>query len=339
MKPNFGQMQILGLTREGSLFYGVSTSLRDAFIAPLDLTTGTGLGTPKPVQEERVGATLWPRWSKDGKTVVYVRVGPPGSLRGVTLIIRSLDTGAERELKPDLNFDNRNNIHPSLSPDGRSLLVAAMDRRGRQGIFQVDAQTGDFTLVVRAEPGTTLSYPTWSPNGETIFYRTENPDRTTLVAREAATGKEHKLYEAAAGQFVRNMNLSRDGRHLAFVQIESATRSSTLKVLPIAGGAPRELFRVQEPEAMAGIAAPGWTPDGQYVIVRKFREAKPAPEITLWAIPVAGGKPKPLGPAPSGHMLLLDVHPDGQRIAFTAGEGKAELWVMENFLPQTRAAK
>lgn len=40
-------------------------------------------------------------------------------------------------------------------------------------------------------------------------------------------------------------------------------------------------------------------------------------------------------------MLAVDnlnnipaMHPDGQRIAFNAGKLKAEIWVMENLLPQ-----
>ena len=33
------------------------------------------------------------------------------------------------------------------------------------------------------------------------------------------------------------------------------------------------------------------------------------------------------------------MHPDGKRIAFTAGDYDNEIWVMENFLPETRAGK
>jgi len=35
----------------------------------------------------------------------------------------------------------------------------------------------------------------------------------------------------------------------------------------------------------------------------------------------------------------LAIHPDGRQIAFTAGEVKEEVWVMENFLPALKAAK
>jgi hypothetical protein len=32
------------------------------------------------------------------------------------------------------------------------------------------------------------------------------------------------------------------------------------------------------------------------------------------------------------------MHPDGRHIAFVAGGNKGEVWVMEDFLPRTKAA-
>ncbi len=38
-------------------------------------------------------------------------------------------------------------------------------------------------------------------------------------------------------------------------------------------------------------------------------------------------------------LINLRFHPDGQRIAFSAGEGKGEVWVMEGFLPDGEGTK
>jgi hypothetical protein len=39
-------------------------------------------------------------------------------------------------------------------------------------------------------------------------------------------------------------------------------------------------------------------------------------------------------------MASFALHPDNRRFAFSVNEGsKSELWVMENFLPTTKAAK
>ena len=38
-------------------------------------------------------------------------------------------------------------------------------------------------------------------------------------------------------------------------------------------------------------------------------------------------------------MGSLGFHPYGQRIAFTAGKASAEVWVLENFLPEVKAVR
>lgn len=80
-----------------------------------------------------------------------------------------------------------------------------------------------------------------------------------------------------------------------------------------------------------------WTPDGRYVLFTKAK-AK-SPDMTLWSVPAQGGAPKKINLT---MPLLRDlrIHPDGKRIAFTAGQNQQEVWMMENFLPaaQTRKA-
>ena len=75
-------------------------------------------------------------------------------------------------------------------------------------------------------------------------------------------------------------------------------------------------------------------PDGRHLLFSKG----PLGNMELWRIPVDGGEPEKLGLAMGGLGLTgLRVHPDGQRIAFSASGGAGptnELWVMENFLHQ-----
>ena len=75
-------------------------------------------------------------------------------------------------------------------------------------------------------------------------------------------------------------------------------------------------------------------PDGRHLLFSKG----PRGNMELWRIPVDGGEPAKLGLAMVGLGLKgLSVHPDGQRIAFSADGGLGptnELWVIENFLHQ-----
>ena len=81
-----------------------------------------------------------------------------------------------------------------------------------------------------------------------------------------------------------------------------------------------------------------WTPDGRYVIFGKGYNSIQKPMVELWRISADGGEPQRLGIA-MDQIAGLRVHPDGRRIAFTAGQTKSEVWVMENFLPAAQTRK
>jgi Tol biopolymer transport system component len=80
---------------------------------------------------------------------------------------------------------------------------------------------------------------------------------------------------------------------------------------------------------MSGVV---WTPDGTRLLFS--RSEKDPPE--LCAIPAAGGPVRSLGLAANDRARIA-IHPDGRRIAFTAGRTELEIWEMSNILPQLRA--
>ena len=40
-----------------------------------------------------------------------------------------------------------------------------------------------------------------------------------------------------------------------------------------------------------------------------------------------------------GRLNRFSIHPDGKRLAFTLSEPAEEIWVMEDFLPESTAAE
>lgn len=94
--------------------------------------------------------------------------------------------------------------------------------------------------------------------------------------------------------------------------------------MPADGGEPREI--ISGTGAWARVLE--WTPDSKKIVFSRNNGSV----ADLWQIPAGGGEPVKIA---QGMALLrnLRIHPDGQRVAFNAGRSKAEIWVMENFLP------
>ena len=61
----------------------------------------------------------------------------------------------------------------------------------------------------------------------------------------------------------------------------------------------------------------------------------------FWQVSTEGGPPRKIMETDLGmpRRYGFRVHPDGQRIAFSAGVLHGELWAMENFLPAATDAK
>jgi hypothetical protein len=73
-------------------------------------------------------------------------------------------------------------------------------------------------------------------------------------------------------------------------------------------------------------------PDGRALLFRRFAGVGPVWET--WYVDLADAEPHSIGLTTYGTRPGLDVDPSGRRIAYTSGKDGAELWVMENFLPE-----
>jgi len=126
------------------------------------------------------------------------------------------------------------------------------------------------------------------------------------------------------------LTASPDGRLLALVVHERGTPSAALlKVMPAAGGEPRELVRVPEPEAIIETSL-AWTPDSRETLIARS-PASLRGRTRLWRVPVDGGAPAPVDLPLAARLRSVSVHPNGRRIAFTAGVATAEVWRMDNW--------
>ena len=166
LKRGIGTSVSLGLTQSGAMYVYKPRSANYVQVGSLDLTAAKiGLGGIKHFQRF-IGAGGTPSWSNDGKTLVYKSCTEVKSRTlSCAINMASVDAGSTREVWPKLS--NLGGL--KLSVDGRSLLAAGRDIKGRNGVYRVDAQNAELAPIVAPRPGTVEQF---SPD-EKILYSAE----------------------------------------------------------------------------------------------------------------------------------------------------------------------
>lgn len=329
VKQDMGPIRSLGFTSQGFLFYGLNTGMTKVYLANVDSATYKVTSKPTPLSQQLVVENNFPEWSPDGKFLAYrsERISGFSGPRSNIISIRSFDTGEERELSPAMR-----RFHLiKWSPDGRSFLLGGYDNKNRFGLHVVDAQSGKVTAtVLDGYPGS------WSPDGKTIYYAKNDASTRSrpLVARDLESGEDKVLFRGHVGLGVA---VSPDGEKIAYSNFSGEQYElAILYVLSLKDGKPQEILRLKNPEDFGLIA---WSPDGSRILFvrRNFQENKA--KADGWQIPVEGGQPQSLGLPTTDRLRSISIHPDGSRIAFSSGRYEAEIWVMENFLPEEKTEK
>ena len=319
----------LGLTRAGSLYYGLISESTGIFMAEVDLQTGRVLSPAAPVMRRYEGYNSDPVLSPDGGYLACRTWWQPPAT--YNLLIHSLQTGEFRELT------TRSQLHlRGWTGDGRSLFGIGYGKRGRYGILGINAHTGDKQMLQANQPGR-VSNPV-SPDGKSMYFTRSIKQAVRIVRRDLESGKEEEVFRLSRPGRIHRLTLSPDGRQFAFED------RGILKVLPVGGDQPRELLNVkgakkaeEENGRRAGISTLAWTPDASQLL---FSTNGDDGWSNLQRVATTGGEPQPIDVKARG-LSFLSVHPDGRRIFFqaTLQPGKSEVWVMENFLPSMDGSK
>ncbi len=235
---------------------------------------------------------------------------------------------------------------PALLPDGKRLAYIRGDWEAKKEIIVMrDLETGREKELFRSAPPLQIGGIALLPDGKRLLYGGDEAEKEIFVMRDLETGREKELFRSAPPLQIIGGALSPDGRQLALTLLEKETRSTVLKVLPVAGGDASELVRAKEPETIVGGRGFGvsvtWTSDSRYVVFGRVRHASQDTKTEVFAVPAGGGEAHALGVAMDG-VRGISFQSDGRRVAFAAGQlpaVKTEVWVMENFLPTLKAAR
>jgi Tol biopolymer transport system component len=313
----------LGFDKNGVFYYSVNPTVGDLFVATLDPTTLKVTTAAQPVTADD-GQTHGPgAWSRDGRSLAYLVSDDAVSVSFSSIFIRSLETGDRRILSPQLTQLRS----VQWFPDGRSLLVGATDLKGRIGLHRVDAQTGAAAAVrLRSLDEQNVFGPALSPDGATLYFRTfadAKGEISLVVARDLGSGSEREVYRFTGP--VGSPSPSPDGTALAFAVIEPANRRCSIVVVPSRGGETRTVFALPDGYALAanrGLVL--WGPNKRLI----FTPTNAKREAEVWSVRVDGGGAQKLDLNLTA-MMQPQLHPDGRRLLFRAGEVTKEIWAMQ----------
>jgi len=144
-----------------------------------------------------------PRWSPDGKQIVFFSV-TSGNLPRIYVV--SADGGSPQELLPN---DDHAQADPYWSPDGSLLIFGSAYASASVGIRVLDMKTHALTTLPDSQD---LFSPRWSPDGRYIAAVRRDSQNLLLFDRA-----KRKWSEVMQGRNVSFPNWSHDSRYIYFL--------------------------------------------------------------------------------------------------------------------------
>jgi Tol biopolymer transport system component len=264
-----------------------------------------------------------PAWSPDGKEIVITTALIDGPNRGPDvgqLWAVNVATGQKR-LIPNGGTDA---VQPHWSPQGHRMAYWGLRTGGQRDIWTMPASGGE---PVEVTNDLYVDWnPVWSPDGQYLYFVSDRGGSMNVwrVPIEERTGKVLGPPEAVTtpSPYSKHISFSRDGRHLAYVQV--IARSNILKI----GFDPVRETVVGQPiwitQGTKRANAPAVSPDGEWAAF----EAVEGSQEDIFVIRQDGT---------GRRQLTNDLYkdrtprwsPDGHRIAFYSDRsGHYEIWTI-----------
>jgi len=229
------------------------------------------------------------------------------------------------------------------SRDGTHLLFSS-DRGGNTGLWALPMSNGNpqgppFLIRPNTE---SLSLGTTASGALYLGVLVSNLD-IHIASIDFSTGKLLTAPVRPVHNFVGfnvQSDWSPDGKYLSYISSRSQTDTNRVLVIrSIETGQVRE-----SPLKLRYFNWPRWTSDGRSLITKgidvKGRDGVYRIDTQTFEVtPIAQGLGNNAAFSGPIRSFPLAIHPDGRQIAFLAGERKAEVWVLENFLPVLNAKK
>src|SRR4030042_3733747 len=128
----------MGFSMDGSLYYGINSSIFESFTLPFDQNTGKLSNTPRTAFS---GPIFDVSWLPDGESLICRKYSDDWILK---LLIYNSKSGESKILANNLDIKGE----PKISPDSKSVLAFGYDKLRSEdinyngGLYSIDIKTG-----------------------------------------------------------------------------------------------------------------------------------------------------------------------------------------------------
>ncbi|MBW1779707.1 MAG: Tol-Pal system beta propeller repeat protein TolB [Deltaproteobacteria bacterium] len=235
-----------GISLTKLAFVGNSTGKREIYVCDYD---GHNV---RPVTADKSIALL-PRWSPDGKYLVYNSYKQGGPM----LYLKNMASGAVRRLSGKSGL----NIGASWAPNGREIALT-MSYKGNPDIFAINLQGKILEQLVQ-HWGIDVS-PAFSPDGDKIAFVSNRSGSPQIYTLDLVSRREERLtykgrYNTSPAWSSRNQ--------IGFVSMSEG--KFDICTMDSTGGRLRRLSN-----NAGNDEDPCWSPDGRYIVFSSDREGR-----------------------------------------------------------------
>ncbi|MFQ6109735.1 MAG: tetratricopeptide repeat protein, partial [Candidatus Aminicenantales bacterium] len=262
-----------------------------------------------------------PRWSPDGKKIYFLDEGKVVSVPARGGEMTKIPFGSDKDI-----FESMPGGGNDISPDGTKIVFSGAKsfikdnkREWEVDICTISTEGEDLKKITKSP--TQDRFPCWSPDGKRVaFIRvhglSEGKWISNIYAVLAEGGDIHQVTSDEDQVYWSCIDWSPDGKSIAYF-----SEDKTIKAIPVEGGEPRVIARVDKLYRHYELA---WSPDGEKLAYTCKGK--------IWVVSKEGGTPVEIETGLESKAYKIGWSPDGKKIAFTHWlGGDDELWMMENF--------
>jgi serine/threonine protein kinase len=315
---NRGGNEVQRITKDPSLYVGLSATKDSRVVLTIKNERASSVwintsGSDSLVQlpSSRYLGAFGIAWTNDSRFVLASNID--GNYELWTM-------QADGNDRKQLTFNQRSNLEPAVSPDGRYIVYASFEGR-HPHLWRINA---DGTDARQLTSGGDEDLPSFTPDGKWVVYHNIDHGRYSIRKVSIDGGEPVTLVNDTATQ----PDVSPDGKLVACFARRAGATTWEIVVVPIEGGPPVATFALPntvDPE-WPGLR---WTPDGTALTYVSTDHGV----SNVWRQALSGGDAKPLTTFNENRIFFFDWAPNERKLVLVRGNDTKDLILVRDFLP------